>query len=195
MREFDVDSYCRKWRQTYGFYTTKGELLQGWFAEFFEIDRNVIGVEVHTPDGTEKRFSLEDPYPDYEMAQIEYHPIDSGWYTHRHGFGLLVRRHVRGFSQGLSNNNHVPTIYTPEGKEKPEMARYNWCNFLQRPTFSKLNPAVPFGIMKERIWWKDGLIYFLNRAIGCYKGNKVTMESSAFIPYIKPLVEETCQIN
>jgi hypothetical protein len=194
MKEYDLDSYCRKWRQTTGFFTTgKNELKQGTFTEFFEIERNILGVTIALP-GKEQNFVLERAYDGYEMAKIEYHPVDSGWYPHREGVALLVRRHVRGFSQGLSNNNHSLSVYDAKGKEHDSWARFSHVDFLKRPTFEKLDPDKPFGVMNERIWWKDGMIFFLQRTIGCFKGTRVMLESRAFNPYIAPLLEEKCQI-
>lgn len=193
MKEYDIDSYSRKWRQTFGVYSTaKNELQQGYFQDFFEIDRNIIGVEIETPLGHEKRCVLERSYADYDMVKIEYHPIESGWYPSMFGFALLVRKHIRGFQQGLSAGNHDLTAYTPSGAVGT--ARFHHCDFLKRPDYSKMDPEKPFGIMSDRIWWRNGLIHFLNRTIGTYVGNRVMLESKAFTPYIRPLLEDKCQI-
>jgi ribosome modulation factor len=196
MKEYDLDSYGRKWRQTHGFYRmVSGELRQGNFMDFFLIGDTKIGVELVDPNGGEHRYVLENPSSDYEMAKIEYYPVASGWYVHRNGYALLTRKHIRGYQQGLSTNNHDLCVLDTTGVERPELARFNWCDFLKRPEMKRLDPALNFGIMSDQVWWKDRLIYFLNRVIGTVIGNQVVLESKPFLPYIRPLVEDKCQIS
>lgn len=196
MKEWDVDSYTRKWRGVTGFVELEGDTHQTYFHEFWPESRQVVGV-VATVRGhpTEGKYLLECPNGKYPSLSIQYVPIAAGWYLHKSGAALITRKHVRGFSMGVSGNTHTLTCYDGNGVHDAGMDRFSNVDLKQAPKFKEYNPDQPFGILSDQLsWMKDRLMY-LRRTIGWFSKGKLTLEHPAFYPYIAKYLEGKCQIS
>jgi hypothetical protein len=197
MKEWDLDSYNRKWRHTVGIFKTPDNVLhQGYFNEFFVLaSSRAIGVLVSKGKDDMKRYSLESESDGYPTASIEYHPITSGWYPHTQGHALLVRKHGRGFLMGVSDSSYTIEIVNRKGHRVANTrSAVSGISLLRQVPTSSYERDKPFGILSRRLWWNRKFLMFLHRTIGIFSGDILQLESASYKPYVAPYLEDQCQI-
>lgn len=201
MKEWDHDSYNRKWRSSVGFYKDEvGRITQCYYTDFFDIEENEYAAHVllSARDTDTRTVAIECDHDDFSRVELLYHPVDSGWYQMTDGgVALLTRIHHRGFKIGLSNESHRLSAYHLTGTPFRATPAFMKVNFLARPAYEQYDPEKSFGILSDKVWWREGALRYLSRVIGYFRneGKEVCLEDAAYVPFVKPLLGEKCQIG
>lgn len=198
MKEWDLDSYNRKWRGTYAVYGHEsGKMDYGYLSEFFLLAKsgNKVGTNV-IRDGRVTAYAIEtENEQGYEKISLCYHPLVAGWYKHQWGYALLTRYHIRGFQIGVNTGNYACDIRTTGGDKLAKVDPFDGLDFLSEVQYTPYNFG-KFGILSRKLWWGDGQLNFLGRAIGIFKKpDHLILEGPEYLPYIKHHMGDECQIS
>jgi hypothetical protein len=193
MKEYDLDSYSRKWRGTSGLFKDHdGVLRQAYYAEFFAIARGSVGCTATVKEGPE-RWIVNGTLEGYQSLNILYAPIQSGWYAmNGGGWGLLTRKHTRAFQVGVCVSSHLCLSWDADDVSFQYVSP-TLCKFLEPAQEKPFDPAQPWGILDFRLWWNKTRLMYLNQTIGMFCNGKWLLEDDNYLPYVKPLLGDACQ--
>ena len=202
MKEFDFDAYIRKWRNCVGFFVGKsGELQQTHIGDFdaetIPGDKTHIIVRIGTNGNNTRWVSLDADHPTKETIELKYVPVESGWYgVSPNLFAMLVKRHAKHFSVGISNASHMlHKVVNSNGVKSRAEINYHNIDFLNHIVYTGYDPGAKFGILSRKVWFDKDQLYFLATPIGIRKESKLILENESYVPYIKTLVGDKCAIS
>lgn len=195
MIEFDHHAYHRKWDSCYGVFsfgdnsrfTDRLYGIEGW-----NTDNKVITFG--TLQNRKTRVFLEegDKEGTYPIIKLHYHEFPSGVYPRliNPGFAVIDRRHHRAFFVGLRPG--VTHQISWVGNKEENLFDIDLLgNVEQRPIEDK-----PFGWINRRVWWEGDKLYYLRHLIGYISNpNSIKITDSIYVPFLKQLVGEGCQIK
>jgi hypothetical protein len=200
MKEWDIDSYNRKWRQAFGVFRCDGTLHWGLYNEFIPVvKRQVVAYLTHVDGKGELKAVIEDRHPDYLTMEPLYYPLSSGWYATRTKHTevaecLLVRRHLKGFQVGVNRSNYSTVVADEKGQLLRDTLAFYCIDPLTRPPFQRYDPEKKFGVLSPTLSYMGGILYYLTTPIGLFKKGKLSLENQAFVPYVTPYLGATCPI-
>lgn len=183
MIEYDLEAYNRKWKGAVAplqvYLPNRGEpsgIIYSYITKVDYVDDKGVclfdrkGVPLPVWKGKPEAFSTYDPL---------YIHIPPRIYESNVGPVALVRRNIKSFKLGVSQETHYIHIIMAEGKE------FRWESLVLDKKVSPTGDKTAHkGVIDDRCWWSKGNVYNLSTNIGLMNADgEVFLSHKELIPY------------
>lgn len=198
IKEYDPESYARKWRGSLGIAEVNGEKKAVYYSDIisYTLDDGER-VTATLLDSSSELYAINHKTPQMKTVVPLYYPWEAGIYVSSVStevFSLLWRAHRKSYTNGIyfGSNWNLITIHpeTSEYISNPRLNTLNWFTPLPKMPVREQGS----GYLSKKFWYLGEKVYFLYSHIGIKQGKTFSV-SQDLVPFLKPHLDEECQIK